>query len=380
MRNFDVHVCLVSKQPLPNLIPILVSDPKPKEVILLVSHEMNERAGWLETVLKTYHIHVSKVSIADSYDKEALENQMLDLKLFENYTSQNILMNITGGTKLMAISAYSVFSANDSVCAYFVERSNELVYLDQAGQKFVLEPKLKIKDILLAHGYELVGKPLQQLPMNKPHLTRELVQGDFGSAISAINGVISDKKLTADFPEKGDKERIKTVLDKFEREGLLQYDLQQITFTDKAALKYVHGGWLEEHVLSAVKDIKGLQDYALGGEIIKLGATASKQKQDGKADNELDVIVLMNNILHIIECKTVNYTSLFNKGEGNNVIYRLQAFQEQELGGLKTKVALVSYRDLDEPTKKRAKDNQIPCYESRNIVNLKNNLEAWLKK
>lgn len=52
MRNFDVHVCLVSKQPLPNLIPILVSDPKPKEVILLVSHEMNERAGWLETVLK----------------------------------------------------------------------------------------------------------------------------------------------------------------------------------------------------------------------------------------------------------------------------------------------------------------------------------------
>lgn len=36
---------------------------------------------------------------------------------------------------------------------------------------------------------------------------------------------------------------------------------------------------------------RGLQDYALGGEIIKLGATASKQKQDGKADNELDVIV-----------------------------------------------------------------------------------------
>ena len=35
MRNFDVHVCLVSKQPLPNLIPILVSDPKPKEVARL---------------------------------------------------------------------------------------------------------------------------------------------------------------------------------------------------------------------------------------------------------------------------------------------------------------------------------------------------------
>ena len=29
MKKFDVHVCLVSKQPLPNLIPILVSDPKP---------------------------------------------------------------------------------------------------------------------------------------------------------------------------------------------------------------------------------------------------------------------------------------------------------------------------------------------------------------
>ncbi len=96
---------------------------------------MNERAGWLETVLKTYHIHVSKVSIADSYDKEALENQMLDLKLFENYTSQNILMNITGGTKLMAISAYSVFSANHSVCLFCWSTSNRVPYLDQAGQK-----------------------------------------------------------------------------------------------------------------------------------------------------------------------------------------------------------------------------------------------------
>ena len=40
MKRYDVHVCMVSQQPLPNLIPIKDEATRPTEVVLLVSEDM----------------------------------------------------------------------------------------------------------------------------------------------------------------------------------------------------------------------------------------------------------------------------------------------------------------------------------------------------
>lgn len=42
MKKFDVHVCLVSDQALPNFIPVLTEDFRPQEVILLATEPMKK--------------------------------------------------------------------------------------------------------------------------------------------------------------------------------------------------------------------------------------------------------------------------------------------------------------------------------------------------
>ena len=53
MPKYDIHVCLVSGQAAPNLLPILDSEFKPKEAIFLVSKTMKEKATFLANTFKT---------------------------------------------------------------------------------------------------------------------------------------------------------------------------------------------------------------------------------------------------------------------------------------------------------------------------------------
>lgn len=51
IRRHDVHVCLVSEEATPNFIPVLDTRFRPREVILVVSPQMRERARWLKEAL-----------------------------------------------------------------------------------------------------------------------------------------------------------------------------------------------------------------------------------------------------------------------------------------------------------------------------------------
>lgn len=50
LKKFDVQVCMVSAQPLPNLMPILSCPPK--TVFLLVTDRMKDKAGVLAHIIK----------------------------------------------------------------------------------------------------------------------------------------------------------------------------------------------------------------------------------------------------------------------------------------------------------------------------------------
>jgi len=52
MIKADVHVCLVSEQLLPNLLPVLDSESRPKEVVLLVTPRMASEAERLSLLLR----------------------------------------------------------------------------------------------------------------------------------------------------------------------------------------------------------------------------------------------------------------------------------------------------------------------------------------
>lgn len=55
---FDVQVCMVSTQAAPNLLPLLDDELKPKEVILLVTEAMKEKANQLQATIRPTGIKV----------------------------------------------------------------------------------------------------------------------------------------------------------------------------------------------------------------------------------------------------------------------------------------------------------------------------------
>ena len=66
--NYDTHVCLVSAQATPNLIPALDEQWRPRRVVLATSSEMNSAADGLERVLKRRGIAIERLMIGDAYD------------------------------------------------------------------------------------------------------------------------------------------------------------------------------------------------------------------------------------------------------------------------------------------------------------------------
>lgn len=65
-KMFHVHVCLISGQPIPNLLPLLQENPG--KALFIVTPEMQDQAARLEKVARRRGVAVSFLQIASAYD------------------------------------------------------------------------------------------------------------------------------------------------------------------------------------------------------------------------------------------------------------------------------------------------------------------------
>ncbi|WP_277750360.1 Card1-like endonuclease domain-containing protein [Pseudoalteromonas phenolica] len=111
-----------------------------------------------------------------------------------------------------------------------------------------------------------------------------------------------------------------------------------------------------------------IQDIAQGVEITrKIG--------QGTVVNELDIVIMANNKLHLIECKTKK----FDKGEGNQVIYKLDSLTDL-LGGIQARAALISYKGIRTHEQLRAKELEIELFCENQLAQLRKQLKSWLEQ
>lgn len=85
-------------------------------------------------------------------------------------------------------------------------------------------------------------------------------------------------------------------------------------------------------------------------------------------------MALANNKLHLIECKTKK----FSKGEGNQVIYKLDSLSEL-FGGVQARGLLVSYQGIRTSERLRAKALEIGLFCEDDLSQLKDRLRNWLR-
>lgn len=122
-----IQVILVSGQPTPNLTPALDPALDAREVILLTSPDMRERADGLAAVLQPAGLRVRREELPDLWDVAAMREQILTLVAARE--GEPLALNATGGTKLMAIAAYEVFLSARLPIFYVHPEQDRLVWL-----------------------------------------------------------------------------------------------------------------------------------------------------------------------------------------------------------------------------------------------------------
>ncbi len=370
-----IHVCLVSGQPTPNIVPILDPETRPELVILVVSPSLEKRADNLKQVIISQKgVKAELWKINDAFDFQQLENQFLEL--ISEYEHHDIMLNLTGGTKLMSLAAHSVFHAEDKRIFYVHPQTDHLLWIhpkSQASQ--AIADRIKIPAFLQAHGAQITSKREHQVSPELREYANTLIEdvAKYGQALSVLNhyagtaknNLISEKIA----PRHKNYTELHHLIDDLKALSLLTHKDNQLHFSDENARFFVNGGWLEQWVFSAVnqlkKEIPSIQDTACSVELMR----------DQNVKNELDIVILANNRLYIIECKSKTYRASNN--DANESLYKLDSLADV-IGGLQSNAMLLSYQALDKYPQQRAESLKINLVSGSQLQHLKSHIKKWL--
>ena len=380
--HYDVHFCLVSKQALANFLPILDAEMCPKSVVLFVSDGMRDSATYLKNMFERFQVKAEICKIEDPYDIGGAREVVFS-KLCE-YTDKNVALNITGGTKTMAIGAQEAFSAAGKPYFYLNHENND-VQVSVPGDKGTMgitkhriKTKLKLETCMNVHGYELEEQDSCRIPSQYVDLVDFLVKFNKSNekSVKTLNYIASSLERkntlkcnwsdTIGNQNEAESAAFKEILERFEKAGVLRYDKTSLTFNSNDARAFANGLWFEYYVASKLSN-QDITDKAMNVVV-----------KSGDVKNELDVAFIIKNRLCIVECKT-------KKMEGDNddhireAIYKLESLKR--FGGLNSKCALVSYLPIkNDAFKKRAVENGIKVIDGKQLNNLQNILNEWMLK
>jgi len=382
MNHPRIHVCLVSSQPLPNLLPLLDRTVRPQRVIFVVGDHMREPLEWLRSVLQGRGIRIDEWPIDDPWDFDHVQTRIMELLERERdaLPGKRIALNATGGTKPMSIAAYDAFRAYDLPVFYVHPEKDRVVWFAPVGKApHDLADRIRLEPFLASHGVEVRREPRRNVPeRERLEVAAEIIDGigQYRSAIGPLNWLAaSAERNLRSGSIRHRSSSLDGLIDLLERHRLLKRVGDRLEFPDEEARFFVNGGWLEYHVFDAVRRIRSeepaIQDAAFGIEIIR--------RSRGKAvPNELDVAFLRNNRLHLIECKTRKFAHDDEDAPGPEALYKLETLTDLT-GGLQARAMLISYRELRGTLRARAADLGVRICAGEDLQRLREHLLDFIR-
>ena len=373
MQQPDVHFCLVSKQQVANIIPILHESFRPKRVVLLVTQGMRDKEPHARMMMQSMGLKVDTKEIG-SYDLKAIREQVLSV--LSEHEGHAVGLNVTGGTKLMALGAYEALSADPENMVFYLDTDNQrILRLAPEFAEFPLPELLDVHTAFRAYGFS-VEETGGNARLSDPGLTEKLANraSYYGKALSRLNYLAdrAEKDLSVRLESRDWRNGpLMELVELFREKGVLDHDGRStLGFPDEASRSYVCGGWLEEHVSRIVEN---LQDKNL---VLDRRMNIQLKSPSG-ADNELDVAFTAKNRLHLIECKTVNYQSSQGYARADQAAYKLHSLR-QETAGAFGRAMIVSFRKLRLTDRQRCRDLNIDIVEAGELANLHARLRDWI--
>ncbi|NWF89086.1 MAG: DUF1887 family protein [Ignavibacteriaceae bacterium] len=342
--------CLVSRQAMANVLPVLMFEPS--NVILFTTPEEHLCAENLEKLFKAKGIKVKRNNGLNAYDyirfKEAVKNQ---LESIEGET----WLNVTGGTKLMALAAYEAFAEKDKKIIYCDTEHQKIITLFPNYDLSELKANLNIEDYLSSYGYSIVET--KKMEHQKDYF-------ELFSFIETTNSMSSFIDMFTKIREELSSEN-KVQQPKFtvnSKEQLFQFQKNfdkcfiQFSKQKKNPIKielsdFRSGDWLEFYVFFILKKKENL--CPLIGVKIK--------NQEG-VENEIDVMVLKDYRLNIYSCKTGKKDNQFD-------LYQLETLRNITSGTF-GKGIFVTANKHSEKFLNRAKELSIKVIQVHNNMRL----------
>ncbi len=389
MQTSQAHICIVSDRLLPNLIPILMH--RPRRVFLITSADMVKKglARRLEQILGNLKFEVTTSKGLPSSGLKEISEYALEwlLATQEDFPDLQLVLNITGGNKLMTIAFMQVMSGEVSRIIYTDTQHDRLEQLSQgekdAGKSQPLEPVLDLPLYLAAQGMTLRSSLsddtdwCRQADQRKA-LTKYLGKnaGGIGDLLGAVNGLCNQaldkggKTLVEPIQKFNSRpgRRWREAVNRIVEAGVVQWDEERtLNFPSTDAARYLGGGWLEEFAWHQARD--------LNPDDIRLGAEGTWEGIR-KGRNELDVVIVHNNRLLLIECKTLRIGR--DSHSDDEMLYKLDSVGD-DVKGLFGDVILLTARPPSEPVKDRARHHGIQIVAAERFSRFQKELRVWME-
>lgn len=317
-----ILVCILSDQAIPNLASIIHYNPE--KIIFLESKRAkdNNFDGKILESLKdrgvTFHPDcILKKSVANENSILELQNALASTISFHS-TSDELIVNITGGTKPMSIATYNFFSTRIANIVYILNDDKITNCKSDEKVDFNISPPLTCKQHLLAHGFTTRLKQEDNIATNEDVLkVIRLIASDFGNEELVIFETPNQRTyFRTHGGDPGEHFSWNPKITDNIKIGVSDIETK-MPEVKRFWGKVLTGDWLEifiQNLLVRHKDHLKIHD-------IQRGPVVSK---DG-VPNELDVVFMKGTSLNFIECKSGAQNQ---PGSSQDVFHKIESIKK----------------------------------------------------
>ncbi len=370
----NILINLHSFQTIPNYVAI--KEIAPDEVLALVTPEFADQVALFFETTKIKHQMVE----IDAYKLEENFKVIKDL-LDKVSVKDEIIINYTGGTKIMAVSLILqlLLSAKQKLSFVYINTfNNKLEYLYIKDKAELSTESVQINTIVPLDIYtKLKGEKIKSVENDL------LVKVEQRVALSETLLLDPDVKgvfrIQSQFFEKIGKRTIqKTSFEKYTEKYDLKWDRQSLSLvTNNVNYEFDHndggvyfsGAWLEEYIFHKLKT-QNTYDEVLASVKFDFTSISDKRNNNKIFKNEIDVVISKGLKTVFIECKA-GYVS-------QDYVYKLKVIRDHFLGTFGEAVLVTKFPQKENIIEK-CKDANIILVSGEEIEQINNIINQIIK-
>ena len=311
-------VSIISEQTIPNYLFIKEKFIPGDTLMFISSVKMANRIHWIKNTLSWNNVNSLDVILERDGDEENADRMSSHICEFLSQNEQ-YCVNLTGGTKFMALVIQNLFEKFKSQFFYIPYPKNQIISVEGSSISGITQ-RVGVEEYLSLYGEKMLPakKPTQPPQYTNKVLTYFLEKWnneDF-AVIDKLRKYRDEKKginiLALEQKDNEEKKprikNLKLFLDKVE----FPYKNNHLERSD---IQYLTGGWFEEYVFYYIVEHVHPNNILLGVNI-------------KKTNNDLDVVFTLGNKLFVVECKTGVEREMMLK----EIVYKASALKSELLG------------------------------------------------